>query len=330
MIFFTLKGCRLQICPRPWGNEGLPSTNLPSPMGQCPTAPWAAPVIAAWAAFGAALLLLSAGFIMWGLLVRCQHALVLWRPTITGLACRLCWFCGHCLALLGSGLYVYNLVTDILVVVAVWDLGFWWAKVVLAFTLAQYVVRGFMLTVHLSTAEGISTQMHRLAFLSMPFIIVAMPVIDVMCCFCKCPHHPGFEVMNSHCFGHLRILTISIFQTLPNAAIVTVIYCQGSVPFSVDTTNRLLGALQHTTDPQFLSRSLFLQAVISSLASVVWGIAGWLFLSIKHNTGLFKVLWNVITCTVQHPRALLKEEAGPLPARRAGTYCMVQFPGMCC
>lgn len=67
----------------------------------------------------------------------------------------------------------------------------------------------------------------------------------------------------------------------------------------------------------------------SPLWHLLWSIAGWFFLSIKHNTGLFKVLWNVITCTVQHPRAPLKEEGGPLPARRAGTYCMVQFPGVC-
>lgn len=222
---------------------------------------------------------------------------------------------------------MYNLITDILVVVAVWDLGFWWAKTVLAFILAQYVVKGFMLTVHLSTAEGIGTQMHRLAFLSMPLVIVAMPIIDVMCCFCKCPHHPVFEVKNSHCYRHLRILTVSVFQALPNAAIVTVIYYQGTVLFSVDTTNRLLGALQHTTDPQFLSRSLFLQAVILSLASFVWGVAGWFFLSIKHDTGLLKMLWSVIACTAQHARTPLKVEANPLPARIAGTYCIVQFPG---
>lgn len=224
---------------------------------------------------------------------------------------------------------MYNLITDILVVVAVWDLGFWWAKTVLAFTLAQYIVRGFMLTAHLSTAEGISTHRHMLAFLSMPFVVVAMPIIDVVCCFSKRHHHPVFEVIDTHCCRHLRIMMVSIFQALPNAAVVTVIHQQGSVPFSVDTTNRLLGALEHTTDPHIFSRSLLLQAVISSLASVVWGVAGWFFLSIKHNIGLFKMLWSVISCTVQHPRAPLKEEAGPMPARRAGTYCMVQSPGVC-
>lgn len=70
--------------------EGLPSKNLPSPTGQCPPAPWAVPVIAAWAAFGAALLLLSVGFIMWGLLVRYQPALVSWLPATSGLVCKLC------------------------------------------------------------------------------------------------------------------------------------------------------------------------------------------------------------------------------------------------
>ena len=301
--------------------------SLPSPIGQCLAAPWATPVIAAWAAFGAVLLALAAGFIMWRLLVKWRPAVVSWRPT-TSLQCKIFWLCGLFLALLGLGLHVYNLITDVLVVVAVWDVRFWWARVVLAFILIQYVVRGFIVTIHLCRAEGISTNAHVLIFLSMPFIIVVMPVLDILCSLSDGLHHPLFEVINSHRYRHLRILAVSVLQALPNAAIVTVIYHQGAVPFSLDYNFSLLGALNHNTDPHFLSRSLFLQAVVSSLACVVWGIVGWLFLSQKHNTGLCKTLWSVISCTPSTPPTP-KEEATQLPARTASTYCMVHQPGTC-
>ena len=299
---------------------------LPSPIGQCPAAPWATPVIAAWAAFGAASLVLATGFVMWLLLVQWHPAVISWRPT-TSFACKLCCLCGHFLTLLSLGLYLYNLITDVMVVVAVWDVRFWWAKDVLAFVLVQYVLRAFIVTIHLCRAETISTEAHVLIFLSMPFIAVFMPIADVLCSLSNVLHHPLFEAMSHHRYQHLRILAVSVLQALPNAALVTVIYHQGTVPFSLDHRFSLLGALEHNTDPHFLSRSLFLQAVVSSLASVVLGIAVWFFLSHKHNTGLFKTLWIVISCPASTPAAA-KEEATQLPVRRATTYCMVHFPGI--
>ena len=49
--------------------------------------------------------------------------------------------CVGFLALLEEGLdlHVYNLIIDILLVVAVWDIGLWWAKAMLAFILVQHV-----------------------------------------------------------------------------------------------------------------------------------------------------------------------------------------------
>ena len=301
--------------------------NLPSPIEQCPAAPWATPVIAAWAAFGAVLLALAAGFIMWRWLVRWRPAVVAWRPT-TSLQCKIFRLCGLFSALLGLGLYVYNLITDVLVVVVLWDIRFWWAKVVLVFILVQYVVRGFIVTIHLCRADRISPSAPVLIFWSTLFRIVLMPVFDVLCSLNKGLHHPLFEVIHSHRYRHLRIFAVSVLQALPNAAVVTVIYHQGTVPFSLDYDFSLLGALDHNTDPHFLSRSLFLQAVVSSLACVAWGMAGWLFLSQKQNTGLFKTLWSVISCTASTPPAP-KEAATQLPARTASTYCMVHQPGMC-
>ena len=193
----------------------------------------------------------------------------------------------------------------------------------LAFILIQYVVRAFVVTVHMCKSDGTSTDANMLMFLVMPFVIVCMPIVDVLCSLSDGLHHPVFEVMNSHRYRHLRSLAVSVLQALPNAAIVTVVYHQGAVPFALDDHFPLLGALEHNTDPRFLSKSLSLQAVISSLASVVLGIAGWVFLSCKHNIGLFETLWSVISCSASTPP---KEEAIQLPVRRASTYCMVHFP----
>ena len=235
---------------------GLSLKNLPSPIGHCPAAPWATPVIAAWAAFGAALLILAAGFIMWRLLVRWHPAVVSWRPA-TSLGRKLCWVCGYLLALLGLALYVYNLITDVLVVVAVWDIGFWWAKVVLAFMLVQYVVRGFFVTFHLCRAEGISTNAHVLIFLSMPFVVVLLPILDVLCSFSNSLHHPVCGVMNSQHYRHLRILAVSVLQAVPNVAIVTVIYHQGTVPFLLITIFHCLALLCIIRTPIFSAGPCF-------------------------------------------------------------------------
>ena len=119
---------------------------------------------------------------------------------------------------------------------------------------------------------------------------------------------------------------VIILQALPNAALVTVIYRQGHVAFSSDSEFSLLRALQHSTDPSFLSRSLYLQAVTSSLVSVLWGIAGWLYLSHHKQAGLFKTLWSVIACCEV---AEDKQPASTLPqTAQASTYCLARSPGM--
>ena len=243
---------------------------LPSPVGHCYNLPRATPVVAAWAAFGASLAALLMLYGMWLLISRWQPAVLSNQHTTVGPLHRFGSVCAQSVPLLGlEREYVYSLLSDIRVCVAVWNLGFGWGKAVLAILLIHYAVRALILTLTLSMVEGRSWLQTGLTLLCLPLVLLAMPIVDVLCSFKFL--HISFGPINPDGYRHLRILVVTVVQSLPSAILITVIYYQGAAPFVMGSEFKLLRVLESNQHPVFLSRSLFLQAVVSSLVSVLWG-----------------------------------------------------------
>ena len=188
----------------------------------------------------------------------------------------------------------------------------------LAFILVQYVARPFTATVHLSRAEGLSTQMHVLTYLSMSFVICH-------CCNAYCRSPVFFQ--QSFAPSSLEVITSHSCRILSNGpqALLQLFLSPITKALYLFLLITNFQCLVHNMDPHFLSR--YWQAVVSSSTSNVWGIAGQFCLRHKHHTGFSRC------CETSYPAL-----QGPLTTRRkqvncqlggATTYCMVQFPGMC-
>lgn len=223
--------------------------NLPSPVGQCHDPPWATIVIAAWATFGALLAASVVGYAMWQLVCKWYPAVLFWHPKAPEAMLKCMWLSGQFVPVLGLGLYVYDLVSDIQVLAAIWGLRFWWGKAVLAIIVMQCGVRAVTLTCNLSWGEGKSCLQIGLRLLCLPLVIATMPLIDVLCTF-GCLHKSCASVKPAD-YRHLRTLLVPVFQSLPNAIVITVIYYRGAAAFSPETS--LLHALEYDQRPRFLT-----------------------------------------------------------------------------
>ena len=108
-----------------------------------------------WGLFGALLLFLISIQVVWCM----RHK---WQPLQTKLlehtklskVVKMIPLCGKVIPLLGLALYLDDLISDIQVARAVWQLGNWYGKAVLGVIIGHYTVRGCILSLHVTRHFG--------------------------------------------------------------------------------------------------------------------------------------------------------------------------------
>lgn len=272
-----------------------PSNHVASAAGQCPNQHRNTYVIAAWVTFGALLVSLLLGLILW-IIVICKHPRFLSSFAVSESTLKRILFCWQVVPLLGLGLYLYDLISDVEVVQAVWGLESWYGKSILSILICHYILRGLLVTVHLSSYHGKgrirSALQFGLTLLCIPVIVPAVLVMDILSCF-EFLHIP-FGPINPQGYREMRGLFMPIFQSLPNVILTTVIFYQGSSPTSLGFF-RSIDALQYSKNPQFLSHDLYLQAAITSFGSILWGIGELYHITHKNQASLTRSFWDVVS-----------------------------------
>lgn len=193
-------------------------------------------------------------------------------------------------------IYLYDLISDVEVVQAVWGLGGWYGKSMLSIVICHYILRGMLVTVHLSLYHGNGRLKSALQFgltlLCIPIIVPAVLIMDILSCF-EFLHIP-FMPINPQGYREMRGILMPILQSLPNVIVTTVIFSQGSSPLSLGFF-RSIDVLQYNNNPQFLSHNLYLQAAITSFGSILWGIGELYHISHMRQESFAKLLLGVVT-----------------------------------
>ena len=295
ITFFT-EGITNFILEAP-GIPGGPTPELPllSIAGACPNQHRATYMIAVWSAFAALLAVLVVGYVLWRVLDHRHPALRSWRPPLPKLGWKLIVLLWKLVPILGLGLYLYDLVSDIQVVQAVWGLGSWYGKTVLAIILCHYIVRGVLVTVHLSRYHGQgrirSALQFGLTLLCIPLIVPITLIMDVLSSLEFLPM--SFGAIDVHGYRELRAIVMPVLQSLPSVIITTVIFFQGSSPTSIGYFQSI-NLLKYNSNPEFLTHVLYLQAAITSLGSILWGICELYHISHKRSLSLVRSLSMVL------------------------------------
>ena len=290
-----------------WGNNdfGLQGPYAPTrtrgvepwlPAPPCHRPSRVIPVVATWSVFGALLLTLIAGYVIWRLMSKGVAALLAQLLVFPQPILRLSRFCWSFVPLLGLALYLYDLISDIEVAQTVWGLQNWYGKVVVAIILGHYVVRAALVTFHVSRFMG-KGRLHSplqigLMLLCIPLFVIMMPVLDVLCSLEFLPI--SFGPIDVHGYRSLRALVMPVLQSLPNVIVTTVIYYQGAAPFALGSF-KYLGVLKYNSNPQFLTKFLYLQAAITSFGSILWGFAEWFHLSHQGKCGLLRSFVKIMS-----------------------------------
>ena len=195
--------------------------------------------------------------------------------------------------LLGLGLYLNDLISDVEVVQG---LGGWYGKSLLSIVICHYILRGMLVTLHLSLDHGKGRLKSALQFgltlLCIPVIVPAVLIMDISSCFefLRIPFGP----INPQAYREMRGILMPILQSLPNVIVTTVIFSQGSSPLSLGFF-RSIDVLQYNDNPQFLSHNLYLQAAITSFGSILWGIGELYHISHMRQETFAKLLLSVVT-----------------------------------
>ncbi len=254
------------------------------------------PVVATWSVFGALLLALIAGYVIWRLMSKGVAAFLAQLLAFPEPILRFSRFCWTLVPLLGLALYLYDLISDMEVAQTVWGLQNWYGKVVVAIILGHYAVRATVVTFHVSRYMGQgclhSPLQIGLMLLCIPLVVVMMPVLDVLCSLEFL--HISFGPIDVHGYRSLRALVMPILQSLPNVIVTTVIYYQGAAPFALGSFE-VLGVLKYNSNPQFLTKFLYLQDAITSFGSILWGFAEWFHLSHQGKCGLLRSFVKVMS-----------------------------------
>jgi len=125
-----------------------------------------------------------------------------------------------------------------------------------------------------------------------PLVVIMLLVLDVLCSLEFL--HISFGPIDVHGYRSLRGLVMPILQSLPNVIVTTVIYYQGAAPFALGSF-KYLGVLKYNSNPQFLTKFLYLQAAITSFGSILWGFAEWFHLSHQGKCGLLRLFVKVMS-----------------------------------
>jgi hypothetical protein len=125
-----------------------------------------------------------------------------------------------------------------------------------------------------------------------PLVVIMLLVLDVLCSLEFL--HISFGPIDVHGYRSLRGLVMPILQSLPNVIVTTVIYYQGAAPFALGSF-KYLGVLKYNSNPQFLTKFLYLQAAITSFESILWGFAEWFHLRHQGKCGLLRSFVKVMS-----------------------------------